>query len=210
MVRANRHSPIVVLTGTDDDAVATEALRAGAQDYLVKGTIDPEALLRAIRYANERHALKAELRREATEAAAQAAAMRMLVEVMEDGIVVVDESGKIKFANAAVVELFGSRRGAERALGKLRAESTLRITHADGCQRHVEVRWTFGRWDKRPCRIAVVREVLQGRHSEPTMPMLEQGPLGGESESVRTWSHTGWSDWARSARLANAGAEYAP
>jgi DNA-binding response OmpR family regulator len=46
--------PIVVLTGLDDDATALQAVRAGAQDYLVKGEIDPRILARSIRYASER------------------------------------------------------------------------------------------------------------------------------------------------------------
>ena len=46
--------PIVVLTGLDDDNIALQAVRAGAQDYLVKGEIDARNLLRAIRYASER------------------------------------------------------------------------------------------------------------------------------------------------------------
>lgn len=55
--------PIVVLTGTEDDAVALEALRAGAQDYLVKGTATGELLLRALRYAAERKRTMDELAR---------------------------------------------------------------------------------------------------------------------------------------------------
>lgn len=46
--------PIVVLTGLNDRVTALEALRKGAQDYLVKGKIDSELLMRTIRYAIER------------------------------------------------------------------------------------------------------------------------------------------------------------
>ncbi|MDO8812736.1 MAG: response regulator [Gallionella sp.] len=51
-------TPIVVLTGCDDDALAVAALQAGAQDYLVKGQFDHDALARTMRYALVRHALE--------------------------------------------------------------------------------------------------------------------------------------------------------
>src|SRR5207302_11451134 len=54
--------PIVVLTGADDEQLAIEALQRGAQDYLVKTEINGRVLSRAIRYAVERNALRAELR----------------------------------------------------------------------------------------------------------------------------------------------------
>jgi diguanylate cyclase (GGDEF)-like protein len=47
--------PIIVLTARDDEALAVEALHRGAEDYLVKGSVDRDGLLRAIRYAVERH-----------------------------------------------------------------------------------------------------------------------------------------------------------
>ncbi|MFZ5478372.1 MAG: response regulator [Myxococcota bacterium] len=47
--------PIVVLTGHDDDELARQALEEGAEDYLVKGTVDGELLVRCVRYAIERN-----------------------------------------------------------------------------------------------------------------------------------------------------------
>ncbi len=50
--------PLVVLTGLDDDEVATQALQQGAQDFLIKGEVDVRGLSRALRYAYERNRLE--------------------------------------------------------------------------------------------------------------------------------------------------------
>jgi len=47
-------APIIVLTASDDRRLALEAVKAGAQDYLVKGQVDLLSLARSIRYAVER------------------------------------------------------------------------------------------------------------------------------------------------------------
>ena len=52
--------PIVVMSGLDDETVAIEAVRGGAQDYLLKGKWDAEVLKRSIYYAIERHRLLSE------------------------------------------------------------------------------------------------------------------------------------------------------
>lgn len=50
--------PIVVVTGRKDGETAFEAIRRGAQDYLLKGKFDYPQLLRVIRFAIERKILQ--------------------------------------------------------------------------------------------------------------------------------------------------------
>ena len=47
--------PVIVLTGSANEALAFDALRCGAEDYLLKGSVNFESLQRSIRYAIERH-----------------------------------------------------------------------------------------------------------------------------------------------------------
>ena len=56
--------PIVVLTSRVDEALGLQALHDGAQDYLIKGELDGNLLLRALRYAIERNRMQAALRNE--------------------------------------------------------------------------------------------------------------------------------------------------
>jgi len=53
--------PIVVFTGHGDEAIANQAVKRGAQDYLVKGAVDETLLVRSIRYAIERKQMEAAL-----------------------------------------------------------------------------------------------------------------------------------------------------
>lgn len=55
-------TPIVVFTIYDDETNGTNAVREGAQDYLVKGKVDGELLVRSIRYAIERKRSEMEIR----------------------------------------------------------------------------------------------------------------------------------------------------
>ncbi len=54
MLRAAPRLPVILLTGSRDEALGVKAVQEGAQDYLFKGYLDCEGLTRAIRYAIER------------------------------------------------------------------------------------------------------------------------------------------------------------
>ena len=60
MRHLGQDTPVVVLSGLDDEDVARVAVHQGAQDYLVKERLTADLLIRSIRYARERHRLLAE------------------------------------------------------------------------------------------------------------------------------------------------------
>ncbi|AYN43992.1 response regulator [Streptomyces dangxiongensis] len=72
VLRASPRAAVVVLTGLAEEGMGLSAVAAGAQDYLVKGLIEPSALGRAIRYAV--------LRRQSEQAAVAIQASRLRAE----------------------------------------------------------------------------------------------------------------------------------
>ena len=58
LLEADSNTPIVILSGNEDTKLATQAMAKGAQDFLVKGEISPQLLVRSIRYAADRQNLK--------------------------------------------------------------------------------------------------------------------------------------------------------
>ena len=100
--------PIIILTGLNDERVALDALGAGAQDYLVKGTIDGAGLRRAVRYAIERKSAENEL-------AHLNRQNEMILDSAGEGICGLDSTGTVTFANPASARLLGCTR--EELLG---------------------------------------------------------------------------------------------
>jgi DNA-binding NtrC family response regulator len=85
--------PVVVLTGSSDWETGIQAVAAGAQDFLVKGTVDGNTLVRRIRYALERKRAErttADIRergRELTELVVCVSRERTLPGLVYDGMV---------------------------------------------------------------------------------------------------------------------------
>ena len=129
--RATDRAAILVLSGSDDEELASRTVREGGQDYLVKGSFDRKLLLRAIRYAVERKASEEALR--TSEATARA-----IFENSLDAIVIFDDKGDLVEVNPAAAALFGLARheligkslreaggeGFEAELARMRHESS--------------------------------------------------------------------------------------
>jgi diguanylate cyclase (GGDEF)-like protein/PAS domain S-box-containing protein len=92
--------PLVVLTGLDDESLATQALQEGAQDYLIKGQIEKRGLLRALRYAIERKTME-----DALFVVKERA--QVTLNCIGDAVVCTDISGNITFLNLVAEKMTG-------------------------------------------------------------------------------------------------------
>jgi two-component system, cell cycle sensor histidine kinase and response regulator CckA len=154
LIRAHTESPkipIVVLTGHDDEALAVRAVRAGAQDYLVKGRLDGDLLVRSIRYASERgRAVEALERREEH--------YRSLIENSMDLISILNLDGTIRYVSPSHERMLGY------PLDELVGRNVLSFVHPDDKARVVGALENGNNGRPLECRI---------RHSDGSWRMLE-------------------------------------
>jgi PAS domain S-box-containing protein len=95
------NTPVVILSGDDDEQVAMRALQVGAEDYLAKRHADSASLIRSMRHAVQRRRMSVRLRD-------SEARYRTIVETAEEGIVQLDSDATIRFANTRLCNLLGS------------------------------------------------------------------------------------------------------
>lgn len=149
--------PIVVLTGTQDEALGLEALRNGAQDYQVKGEIKGHSLKRTISYAVERHRLQASI--------------QGIIENTPDGMVIINQKGAVGYANPAAAALLGGN--AAGLAGKPfpfqlpdGASSEFFLPEEGGKARAIEIRVTEIEWNDEPARLVSMRDITELRRNE--------------------------------------------
>jgi diguanylate cyclase (GGDEF)-like protein/PAS domain S-box-containing protein len=94
------HTPLVVLTGLDDESLASQALQEGAQDYLIKGQIEARGLFRALRYAVERKTMEEALYTEKERA-------QVTLNCIGDGVICTDVAGSVTFINLVAEMMTG-------------------------------------------------------------------------------------------------------
>jgi len=115
--------PIIVLTGINDEETAVAAVREGAQDYLIKGQVIGNILVRAIRYALERKNVEKSLRESEEK-------LKTLFEIVPMGVSVLGAERKFLYVNPALERILDiSREGLFRGDYKnrtyLRPDGTL-------------------------------------------------------------------------------------
>jgi PAS domain S-box-containing protein len=174
--------PIVVLTGLNDTEQAVEAVRAGAQDYLVKGELSGGLLVRAIHYAIERK--RAE---EALQESEQK--YRLLVDTASETILVAQD-GMLKFVNRMASDLTGyseqeltSRpfpefihpddRGmvVERYLRRIKGDEVqtlyaFRLMARDGSIKWVEINAVLIDWKGKPATLNFLNDITERKRAE--------------------------------------------
>ena len=105
-----RRLPVIVLTGQGNEAVAVEAMKNGAQDYLLKGSVTRDRLQSAVENAIERVAL----RRKVEEQTAELQRMYQDLEVL-----VQQRTAELSVANEELKKEIRIREWAERERARL-------------------------------------------------------------------------------------------
>ena len=106
-------APILIVTGMEDEEAAIQAIRQGAQDYLVKGALDARNVTRAILYAVDRKRAEEALRQ--MEQREREAAIRLAwgqsaidtINAMREGVVLLELDGTITSINPAGERMTG-------------------------------------------------------------------------------------------------------
>lgn len=123
--------PIIVMTGLADEEFAVEAIKTGADDYLMKGQINDVLLARTIRYTIERKRVEDALRMSEER-------YRTVLEAAQDAIFNINAESRIILVNKAAGAIFGY--STDEMLGKsltMLMPENLRERHGDAVKRWV-------------------------------------------------------------------------
>ena len=112
------HMPILVLTGLEDESLAIEAVRHGAQDYLVKGQTKPNMLLRAIHHAIERKQAESVIAKLNQDLQRRVAELQTIFDTVPIGLAIAEdpEANHIR-GNPAIERMLGVGEGGELSKG---------------------------------------------------------------------------------------------
>jgi len=186
--------PIIVLTGLENETLAMEALRMGAQDYLVKGKFDILLLERCIRYAIERYENLEQLKRTKGALALSEVRFRNMIEKDADGIIIVDSNGVVRFANPAAEVLFSCK--AEEFLGQLfgfpvvAGETTeLDIVHGKAGKIIAEMRVVEMDWEGERAYLASLRDITERKRMIEELEQTRQQELQLKDQFLSHVSH---------------------
>ncbi len=98
--------PIVVLSGLKDEIIARSIINVGVQDYLVKGAIDSDSLIRSINYAIMRNKMLIAMEAMTETLQSNEKRFRNIIEKNADSIIILNKNGLIAFSNPSAENIF--------------------------------------------------------------------------------------------------------
>jgi len=166
--------PIIILSDPDEQSLAISAVREGALDYLVRGNINSQLLVRVLRYAFEREQLLSTLERQTKELNSSEKRLRRIIDENAEGIVLVDRKGDVRLVNSAAETILGLKK--ENIIGKpfhlplTRDEKTeVAIPLGRSFARTAEIRTVETEWDGESALLVSLHDITDRKLTEKAL-----------------------------------------
>ncbi len=152
---------VVAVIREGNETAGAEAVRRGAKGYVLQSELSGSSLRRLLEAARGARPGPAEAGDDFHE----------LIHVSPDGVVVVDSSGVVRYANPASERLFGTKAtklvGSQFGRPVVSGEVTeLVIPSRKGSRSHVEMRVAEVLWKGEPARVALLRDITERKQLE--------------------------------------------
>jgi len=167
----NKTLPIVVLTGDETMLTSQLAIHQRAQEYLVKGEYSAKQLVRTIFTAIERERLQTALDIAREQLTRNEKHYRALIEQSPDGVVVIDELGKVLFLNSKAETMLGRKNG--HLIGEVLTfpltsgtDTEIVIPSTDGTLCYANLRILTAEWDNTTARFLFLHDTTDRKSLE--------------------------------------------
>jgi PAS domain S-box-containing protein len=176
-----KNLPIVVLTGIDDEIIARKAVQAGAQEFLIKGTITGEILARSIIHAIDRQKMKQTIEVLAETVQRSQDQLRKIIDGNADGIVIINNQGIVQFVNRAAEKLFDRERMEflDHSFGfpiSLDNKTEIKIHKKNGRIIHAEMNSAKILWENSEAFLITIRDISIRKEAEDKIKNIAKFP----------------------------------
>lgn len=171
--------PVIVLTGLDDLRLGIDAVKAGAQDYVLKQSIGSGSLVKALHHARERHELQNALHQQAARLSRSEANFRGIAN-NADGLVILDDANRIQWANDAAAGLLGASEPLSLLGRSFPHPSAAGQEHTFGVKERVlQMRVVDTEWQGEDARLGSIRDVSRQVRAEEDLIQAQKMSLLG-------------------------------
>ncbi len=161
--------PVIILTGLDDYKIGSEAIKMGAEDFLVKDNLNHQIIQKSIFYSIERFKIKNELKIKSDEVEQKRKQLDLILNKMFDAVLIIDDKGIIRYLNNSAVKLFGHDTAdllntKFPSFDNSRGLSEIRIQNGNNSTGEMHI--SEIRWEGETMSIATIRDITKRKKSE--------------------------------------------